>query len=268
MKTQLAVKAVAVACTLFASSFSFAAGDGLSAGDTISLGNGPGGNGGGAFNVSILTGAAAPGSFQTFCLEYNETFSSYGQTLRVKAVNTGAEKGGVAGQTSTNFDPISGQTAYLYTQFRSGNLSGYDYYSGSEGTASQAQKNDGTALQLAFWRLEDEIAYSSSNSGAQTLYRKYFDSNGNVKVGLGGDDLAVATQTNSWLAEANNANWGNDIGYVRVLNLEKWAKVNDQWQWTYSQDQLTMVPEPETYAMMLAGLGLIGFMARRRLKLL
>ena len=262
MKTQLAVKAVAVACTLVASSFSLAAGDGLSAGDTISLGNGPGGNGGGAFNASILTGAAAGGSFQTFCLEYNETFSSYGQTLKVKAVNTGAVKGGVAGQTSTDFDPISGKTAYLYTQFRSGTLSGYDYYNGPEATANQAQKNDGTALQLAIWRLEEEIGSSS------TLYKKYFNADGTVKAGLSFDDNAVATQTNTWLAEATGANWGNDIGNVRVLNLEKWAKVNDQWQWTYSQDQLTMVPEPETYAMMLAGLGLIGFMARRRRKLL
>ena len=28
--------------------------------------------------------------------------------------------------------------------------------------------------------------------------------------------------------------------------------------------QITAVPEPETYAMMLAGLGLMGFVARRR----
>ena len=29
-------------------------------------------------------------------------------------------------------------------------------------------------------------------------------------------------------------------------------------------DQVAVVPEPETYAMLLAGLGLVGFMARRR----
>jgi len=29
-------------------------------------------------------------------------------------------------------------------------------------------------------------------------------------------------------------------------------------------DQVIVVPEPETYAMLLAGLGLVGFMARRR----
>ena len=37
--------------------------------------------------------------------------------------------------------------------------------------------------------------------------------------------------------------------------------------YTYYTDQLgsvVLVPEPETYAMLLAGLGLIGFMARRK----
>lgn len=34
--------------------------------------------------------------------------------------------------------------------------------------------------------------------------------------------------------------------------------------WTVSNYLITAVPEPETYAMMLAGLGIVGFMARRR----
>jgi len=34
---------------------------------------------------------------------------------------------------------------------------------------------------------------------------------------------------------------------------------------TYSIEMVTApIPEPETYALMLAGLGLVGFMARRR----
>jgi hypothetical protein len=34
---------------------------------------------------------------------------------------------------------------------------------------------------------------------------------------------------------------------------------------TYTIDMVTApIPEPETYALMLAGLGLVGFMARRR----
>jgi len=35
-------------------------------------------------------------------------------------------------------------------------------------------------------------------------------------------------------------------------------------QGLFSVDNITPVPEPETYAMLLAGLGLLGFMAHRR----
>jgi len=46
-----------------------------------------------------------------------------------------------------------------------------------------------------------------------------------------------------------------------------------RWIWTgaygtvgeaYFSTTITAVPEPETYAMLLAGLGLLGFMARRK----
>jgi hypothetical protein len=39
---------------------------------------------------------------------------------------------------------------------------------------------------------------------------------------------------------------------------------SDGWAIDYSEITVTAVPEPETYAMMLAGLGLLGFAARRR----
>jgi uncharacterized protein YcgI (DUF1989 family) len=52
------------------------------------------------------------------------------------------------------------------------------------------------------------------------------------------------------------------LGNVRVLNL-----FQDSTYRTHAQDQIYMVssvPEPGTYAMMLAGLGLMGTIARRR----
>ncbi|WP_374049964.1 FxDxF family PEP-CTERM protein [Nitrosomonas sp. sh817] len=39
---------------------------------------------------------------------------------------------------------------------------------------------------------------------------------------------------------------------------------NSQSNVRYAGFEVTPVPEPETYAMLLAGLGLVGFMARRR----
>jgi hypothetical protein len=203
------------------------------AGDLIKLGNGPGNGPGGEFIASFLDNT---GSFSTFCLEYNQYFS-YGESLKVQAVNTAAVSGGISGG---NPDPISYQTAWLYTQFRGGSLSDY-------GGANII--NDADSLQNAFWYLEGEVTTLGSNPS--------------------GTDLTVAelAQAQTWINQANAAVAGgwNSIGDVRVLNL---MRKDDQGNYTVkAQDQLyliTPVPEPEIYAMMGLGLGLMGFVARRR----
>ncbi len=62
------------------------------------------------------------------------------------------------------------------------------------------------------------------------------------------------------------ANAGN---YILEFGVTNWA--DSGWQSgmafdgiTVAGNPITPVPEPETYAMMLAGLGMLGFMARRR----
>lgn len=239
----------------------FASSGALADPTAITLGNGYGSLAG-EFKAKVVSGTNTPyqgssvlygtgTSFITFCLEKTEYFNSYDtQTLYVKgAPNIGALNGGagraamytgdVAGTgTSTNgFDPISSKTAYLYTQFSKGTLSNYDYGNATLRVA------DADALQNAFWYLENELGSTTFNS--------------------------LSTQTKAWINEATTAianNQWSGIGNVRVLNLYK-----DQNFTQISQDQLYMttpVPEPETYAMMLAGLGLIGVIARRRRKLL
>ncbi|MGE0560094.1 MAG: hypothetical protein AB7O69_17665, partial [Burkholderiales bacterium] len=186
--------AVISAAAAFAPQVSFAAG--ISAGDTIKLTDSYGTNSGGEFTATILTGAAAPGSFQTFCVEHNETFS-YGQTLWVGAVNTGSVNGGVSradglypGPTAptSTFDPISFETAWLFTQFSNQTLVNYDY------DGSSAQVADGTSLQRAIWYLEGEGDWGYSG-----------DAQAQAWVAL------ATTQSSSW----------TDIGNVRVLNLYK-----------------------------------------------
>ena len=75
------------------------------------------------------------------------------------------------------------------------------------------------------------------------------------------------TLANSLIAFAAVSGW-TDTGRVKVLNLSWWDNAGDTRfpEGTYAQDQLYLapVPEPETYAMLLAGLGLIGFVAKRR----
>lgn len=129
-----------------------------------------------------LTGLAADlssSSFQTFCLEAGENVG-LGQFYNV-VINTGAVNGGVPG----GFDPLDERTAFLYTKFRNGSLSLYDYDGNRDGSAG--------ALQKAIWFIEGE-------SGGQN----------NAYVALANAAVAVGGE---W--------YGMGIGDVRVLNLTK-----------------------------------------------
>ncbi|MBI1176254.1 hypothetical protein GC207_02315 [bacterium] len=92
--------------------------------------------------------------FQTFCIEYSEEFypgTSYSVGFSQNAMYGGQPTGG---------DPISIGTAWLYSQFASGNLNYpapannpsyvYDYTFGSGRSATAGD------LQAAIWWLEDE----------------------------------------------------------------------------------------------------------------
>lgn len=94
------------------------------------------------------------------------------------------------------------------------------------------------AFQLAVW----EIVYE--NSGVYNL------GTGNFQVAsASGGALATA---NSWLAALGNG--------VPTLALSVWASSISQDLAVFSAP----IPEPEIYAMLLAGLGLMGFVAKRR----
>ncbi len=211
-------------------------------GTIIKLTNGIGDNPGGAFNGSVVAGPVAGtwnNSFQSFCLEYQEHINFDTPYLVKNVTNhtvnalgaydtyTGTE----LGHTSTQ-DPISAKTAWLFTQFFNTGLSGSMW-----GSGDQATKN--TALQQAIWAFEGERSFGSPLN-----------------------DLAITYKNN-----ANNAilNGWSGIGNVRVLNL--FGKDANGNYTIHKQDQLYMVsavPEPETYAMLLAGLGLMGAIVRRR----
>lgn len=152
--------------------------DTISVGDSIWLSDREGTTGGGEFGVAISSGG--PDLFRTFCIETNEFFSP-GVEYKVGNISTNAVAGGSGG---LHPDPLDPKTAYLYTMFRNGTLSNYDY---TPGTAEHIR--DANSLQKAIWYLEEEITNPVS------------------------DAQAVA-----WIIEATNAGW-NDIGDVRVINM-------------------------------------------------
>lgn len=149
--------------------------------------------------------------FITFCVEKTEHIG-YGQTAKA-FLNTRSENTGV---------DLKAETAFLYTQFIKGTLSGYTYNANASATS----------LQLAIWYLQEQI------------------------TSIGGD-----TQAQTWLDladyEVHNASgsWGDTIGSVRILNT--WTGVsNGAPSGTALQDQLVMIPLPAPVWM--AGLGLFG----------
>lgn len=201
----------------------------LVTGDTVTVANGVyGTTNGGEFAMTY-----AGGSFVSFCLERNE-FLSYGPSYTV-TLNSAAIAGGYgvldnSGEgnngTSGVSDPLSTATAWLFTNYLMGASGALSGWTASDASANKAQE--------AIWWLENE------------------------------DQGANPSWNNSWVTEAIAAvggGWVNPSGlaHVYVLNMKDSSGA-------FSQDQLYIaaIPEPETYAMLLAGLGLMGFVARRR----
>lgn len=197
----------------------------VSVGDRIKFADGPGASPGGSFLITDYNSAGTVVKGSFYSFCVEyNEYMSFGTFYQIAGIGTAAHNGGVGGQTSPNTDPLDVRTAWLYTQYVE-NPSALNGV-GTWSTASAEAR--GTAMQQAVWLLENEIT-STSNTLASAL-----------------------------VGAANASGWTN-VGRVKILNVVTMAGGR-------AQDQLyiTPVPEPEIYAMMAAGLGLMGFVARRR----
>jgi hypothetical protein len=183
-------------------------------------------------NGSYVTG------FETFCVEMNQSFNP-GHTY-----NTSVGSSIVSGPYSSTYVTVG--TAYLYSQFAQGSLTGYNYNVG------QNRELSADELQDAIWYLQGELGPNGNSSTSDSLYK--FVASKNPFIAL------VDTLFGINGAKASDAS--NNYG-VQVLNLT----TGSGWDTQYAQDQLvytpgpqpTPVPEPATFAagaMLLAPLGL------------
>ncbi|MDX2146829.1 MAG: hypothetical protein SFZ23_04845 [Planctomycetota bacterium] len=212
---------------------------------------------GGEFKIEVLSGfagktdrvsdkiglTAGGRTFQAFCVELDEFVWNPGNTYSFdKRLDDVARLGGA---NTNSGDRLSLETAYLYTQFRAGKLSGFNYASG----ASREQFADN--LQHAFWTLEQEFS-NNDNTQAKVLSR----------LANKGKGQAAAWASEAYAAVANG--WGANGHNVRVLNIfvdhnrDGVMNGND----SFAQSQLTLIPLPGTAALSLAGMCVLG--ARRR----
>jgi len=159
----------------------------VNVGDAIQLSFAPGhqdGFNGGAFTATTDKGF----SWYSFCVEKNEYIDfSTPFPFRVYDISGNALKGGLGvsdpGTTLHSpapgtLDPISSQTAYLYSLYATGGLA----LIGPAGDAAQQ-----TALQNVFWYLENEIATLPGG----TLENRYYNLATSVANNSGSYGVAV-----------------------------------------------------------------------------
>jgi hypothetical protein len=107
----------------------------------------------------------------------------------------------------------------------------------------------------------------SADIGAGVVDFEFFDSNSSVTVNGGswtkGSSIGLLTGAFATTGAAGSLPAGSSFDYV--LGFNDSGTGHDDWDdYVVGVNFTAAVPEPETYALMLAGLAGVGFMARRR----
>ena len=116
----------------------------------------------------------------------------------------------------------------------------------------------------------DFITFSGFSAGVAGLGGNFFGSNVSGLFAAGGvtltatDASGTVTQTIASATESSFLGFVSNTGLLSARLTSVQPSTGFLWPSADNLVLATVVPEPGTYAMMLAGLGVLGFMARRR----
>ena len=182
-------------------------------------------------------------------------------TINANKVEKGVSKLNYNGATtSTNYNNTTGfvqstlsvGAAYIYTMFVTEGMYG--------GPFANLNSVDNALFHIAWSLLTNRDSIRLGKNGLsmwnipETTSNKYLNSL-----------LSINSDKSYWLAPYNPDKLYSEIGYYSVFvmdnrNTAGGASITN----TLFLANMNPIPEPETYAMMLAGLGLIGALVRRR----
>jgi len=176
-----------------------------------------------------FSGTLNGNSFQTYCVQLNEVFS-FGNLMSNYTLIAGEAMTPALNAGWTHAASTSAEIAKLMTYVQTSGYFGSD------------DSNKSTALQLAIWN-------------------SIYDTDATVSSGS-----FNATGTNATiLGYANNLLAGAALVTTPMVKVWVLNSLSTDAEGAHQDFLLTTpVPEPSTYALMAAGLGAIGFVARRR----
>lgn len=181
----------------------------------------------GAFRMTDTSGPAAPAgsSFMAWCVDIRHL-------LNTGSSNYSLENGAafLGSAVATQLERLAS-----YVVANDGNAATTTLQSALTGNRQSA------AFQLAVWEVVNEGSAASYNVNSGDFY-------------VSSGDSSVRQLANDWLT--GTTAWTGPS--TQSLNI--WSGPNS----TQDLGVFAPIPEPETYAMLLAGLGLMGFVARRR----